>query len=62
MEFNVFRFTKSGDGRAVVSLQFAHRFTDTSPEGQEKFKQLRQSWVNQAVGFDMNTLHLALSQ
>jgi hypothetical protein len=30
MEFNIFRYTKSTDGKAVVSLQLAYRFKDTS--------------------------------
>jgi hypothetical protein len=53
MEFNVFRYAKSADGKAVVSVQFAHRFTDRSPQGMEKFRKLRQSWIQQAAAYDM---------
>jgi len=62
MEFNVFRYTKSTDGKALVSLQLAYRFTDASPEGIEKFKKIRSSWINQAAEFDMKNVHSALAQ
>jgi hypothetical protein len=62
MEFNVFRYVKSTDGRAVVSLQLAYRFTDASPEGAERFKQLRESWIRQAAAFDMKQVHAALDR
>lgn len=57
MEFNVFRFARRQDGRAVVSAQFAHRFTDTSEPAVQRFRQLRQSWVQQAAAFDMAVTH-----
>ena len=60
MEFNVFRYARSLDGSAVVSLQLAYRFDDVSPEGTERFKKLRASWIEQAVRVDMNLLHEAL--
>ena len=62
MEFNVFRYAKSTDGKAVVSLQLAYRFTDVSAEGLERFTQLRASWINQAAAFDMNIVHATLAQ
>lgn len=62
MEFNVFRYVKSTDGRAVVSLQLAYRFTDASPEGAQRFKELRQSWIKQAAAFDMKLVHAALDK
>jgi hypothetical protein len=62
MEFNVFRYAKSVDGNAVVSLQLAYRFTDRSAEGGEKFKKIRDAWINQAVAFDMKHVHAALAQ
>ncbi|HEX4986122.1 MAG TPA: hypothetical protein VFV71_08655 [Burkholderiales bacterium] len=61
-EFNVFRCVRSKGGNAVVSLQFAHRLTDASAEGIEKFKRLRESWVSQAAAFDMNVVHSAFAQ
>jgi hypothetical protein len=62
MEFNVFRYVRSADGNGIVSLQLAHRFTDVSAEGAEKFKKLRESWVNQAVEFDMEIVHVEFKQ
>src|SRR5262245_47559907 len=62
MEFNVFRYVRSQDGKAVVSLQLAHRFSDTSPEGTERFRNLRQSWLKQAAAFEMREVHRALAQ
>jgi hypothetical protein len=60
MEFNVFRYVRSPDGGAVVSLQMAHRFDDVSAEGTERFRKLRESWISQAIAFDMNRVHAAL--
>jgi hypothetical protein len=60
MEFNVFRYARSLDGSAVVSLQLAYRFDDVSPEGTERFKKLRASWIEQAVRIDMKLIHDAL--
>lgn len=57
MEFNVFRFTRSQDGKAVVSVQFAHRLTGTSDQAVQQLRQLRQSWVQQAAAFDMGLAH-----
>jgi len=57
MEFNVFRYARSKDGNGIVSVQFAHRFTDQSPQGMERFKKLRQSWIAQAAAFDMAIAH-----
>lgn len=62
MEFNVFRYVKSTDGKAVVSLQLAYRFTDASPAGIEKFKKVRTDWLKQAVAFDMKRIHTSLSE
>jgi hypothetical protein len=62
MEFNVFRYIKSADGNAVVSLQLAHRFTDKSAEGLEKFKRLRDAWITQATAFDMSMIRGAFAQ
>jgi hypothetical protein len=61
MEFNVFRYTKSPDGKAVVSLQLAYRFTEASPKGIEKFKKIRSDWVRQAAAFDMKKIHSSLA-
>ncbi len=62
MEFNVFRYAKSTDGKAVVSLQFAYRFTDTSSGNIENILKLRESWIRQAVAFDMKIVQDALAQ
>jgi hypothetical protein len=57
LEFNIFRYARSLDGNAVVSVQFAHRFTDRSAESVEKFRRLRQAWIDQAAAFDMAIAH-----
>jgi hypothetical protein len=57
MEFDIFRYARSRDGKAVVSIQFAHRFTDQSPAGMEKFRKLRQSWIQKAATYDMAIAH-----
>ena len=62
MEFNVFRYVRSEDGNAVVSLQLAHRFTDASAAGIEKFKSFRQSWLKQAAAFEMRHVHRTLAR
>jgi hypothetical protein len=62
MEFNVFRYVRSVDGNAVVSLQFALRFDDVSPQTAERFRKQRQSWIEQAAAFDMNIVSAALAQ
>jgi hypothetical protein len=62
MEFNVFRYAKSSDGNAVISLQFAYRFTDVSAEGTQRFIALRESWIRQAVAVDMRNVVSALEQ
>lgn len=61
IEFNVFRYAKSNDGKAVVSLQLAYRFTDSSPEGIEKFKTVRDAWLKQALAFDMKNVQAAVA-
>jgi len=62
MEFNVFRYAKSTDGKAVVSLQLAYRFTDTSESNVQNILKLRESWIKQAVAFDMKIVQDALAQ
>lgn len=61
IEFNVFRYAKSNDGKAVVSLQLAYRFSDSSPEGIEKFKTVREAWLKQAIAFDMQNVQTAVA-
>jgi hypothetical protein len=61
-EFNVFRYARSNDGKAVVSLQFAYRFTDTSESNIPKILKLRESWIKQAAAFDIRVVHDALAQ
>ncbi len=60
MEFNLFRYARSADGKAVISLQLAYRFTDRSPDGIERFKKLRNAWINYAALFDMRLAYEAL--
>ncbi len=62
LEFNVFRYGRSKDGKAVISLQFAYRFTDTSEQNVQNILKLREAWTKQAALFDMNTIENALDQ
>ncbi|HJV76388.1 MAG TPA: hypothetical protein VJ654_19355 [Noviherbaspirillum sp.] len=58
MELNVFRFWKSKDGNAVVSIQFANKFVAPRPEWSQngvneyqrklnEIRERRQSWIRQ---------------
>lgn len=71
MELNVFRFWKSKDGKAVVSVQFAYRFEppkaaqtqEGKNEVERKGKELRErrhSWIKQATESDTNLIEAAL--
>ena len=66
LEFDVFRYARSRDGHAVVSLQLARRFTDLSRQGQQRFRQqfskIRASWIKQAAAFDMDAVRASLAQ
>lgn len=56
MEFNVFRYVKSPDGRGLVSLQVAQRFHSGQPQVAEKLRATRASWVRQVVQYDMGSV------
>lgn len=60
MEFNVFRYVKSPDGRGLVSLQVAHRFQASEPQVAEKLRATRMSWVRQVVEHDMGAVTQAV--
>jgi hypothetical protein len=60
LEFNVFKYKQSRDGLGVVSVQWAHRFTDTSPESTDRFLRLRTQWIQEAAGFNMDRAESAL--
>lgn len=60
MEFNVFRYVKSPDGRGLVSLQVAHRFHSGQPQVAEKLRATRMSWVRQVVQYDMGSVTKAV--
>lgn len=63
MEFNVFRYVQSEDGKALVSLQLAYRFkADNSMEGIAKLWNIRTSWTKMAAEFNMKDVHAALAQ
>ena len=71
MELNVFRFWKSKDGKAVVSLQLAYRFETPKPaltqesvneferKGKE-FRERRHSWIRHATESDATPIEGAL--
>jgi hypothetical protein len=60
MEFNVFRYVKSPDGRGLVSLQVAQRFHSGQPQLAEKLRATRASWVRQVVQYDMGSVSKAV--
>lgn len=47
LEFNIHRYLKKPGYPGLISYQFAYKFTDTSPESQEKFQKLRAKWVDE---------------
>ena len=61
LEFNVIRYAKSADGKAVVSVQFSYRLTGNSALDIEQFRKIRASWIEQAEAFDINKVHAALA-
>lgn len=72
MELNVFRFGKSKDGTAVVSIQLASKFVpakliwsqDSVNEYERQVKVIRerrQSWIKQATEVDLQLIEAELS-
>lgn len=59
LEFNIFKYAKSQDGRAVVSFQWAFRFS-SSDVPPEKYRELRAGWIKAAASFDMDQVRKAL--
>lgn len=73
MELNVFRFWKSEDGKAVFSLQLAHRFeppkqADNQESANEferklkEFKARRIAWIKQAAESDTKSIEAELGR
>lgn len=62
MEFNIFRFSRSADGKAVISLQLAYRFRDKTANGAENLNRVRDAWIRQAAAFDMRNASIALGK
>ena len=61
LELNVIRYVRSLDGRAVVSLVFVHRFPDgADKDAADRLRDLRRSWVQQAVAADMGAVQAAM--
>ncbi|NNG24659.1 hypothetical protein [Telluria aromaticivorans] len=71
VELNVFRFVKSKDGNAVVSIQLANKFVPPKPtftqDGVEKYQQQlmvirdrRKSWIKQATDADLQVIEAEL--
>lgn len=60
VEFNVFRYVKSPDGRGLVSLQVAHRFRVQEPQVAEKLRLTRMAWVQQVIEHDMGAVTQAV--
>lgn len=71
MELNVFKFWKSRDGKAVVSLQLAYRLEAFKPtltrenmdeigRTLKELKERRQSWIKQAIESDTRLVEAAL--
>ncbi len=65
LEFNVFRYVKSKDMKAVVSLQLAYRFSlddANNPEKTEEIKSTQMALIREASTFDMKAVHMALAK
>ena len=60
-EFNLYRFAKSADGKAVVALHFARRFPRVNIDTDE-LNRIRESWLKQAYSFDMKSVFDALGE
>jgi hypothetical protein len=54
LEFNIHRYLKKPGLPGLVSYQFAYKFTDTSPESEKKFQELRATWVDEMSKADWN--------
>jgi hypothetical protein len=61
-EFNMMRFTKSEDGKAVISLQIAFRLPYVAPEDVETTIVLSPSVGNSLVTYDMKRVSAALAE
>lgn len=64
IEFNVFRFFKSAEGDALVSVQLAHR-SPKSELGEElgkKLAEMRKSWLRQALSVDKTDVERVLTE
>ena len=63
LEFNIFRYAKSADGKAIVSLQFAYRMPHaTSANGLKTVKEHRTTWINEVAQFDMDYVSASLAK
>jgi hypothetical protein len=60
MEFNVFRYVKSPDGRGLISLQVAQRVDSRQPQVAQMLRATRASWVRQVVQHDMGLVTRAV--
>lgn len=52
-ELNVFRYARSADAKAVVSVQLAYRFTELSEESIKTVNGILTSWINQITRFEI---------
>ena len=53
IELNIFRYAKSADGKAVVSVQLAYRFPELSEEAIKNVNGILVSWLNQITKFEI---------
>ncbi|WP_293780586.1 hypothetical protein [uncultured Oxalicibacterium sp.] len=71
MELNVFRLWKSTDGKAVVSLQIAYRFSVPTPvttresgndveRKRNELRERRQLWIKHAAESDVKAIEMTL--
>lgn len=58
MEFNIFKYAKSRDGNAVVSFQWAYRFSPSSISPYE-FGRFRGEWLEMVTSFDLGLVQAA---
>lgn len=64
VEFNVFRFFKTADGSALVSVQLARRIpvSEFTEENGKKLAETRRSWLLQVLAFDKQEVERVLAE
>jgi hypothetical protein len=62
VELNIFKFSKNLDGQSILSVQFAKRYYEVTADTVNEIKDLRKTWVEEAVKFPMQEIIHGLPQ